>query len=135
MYRVLYKFKPIFKTKLNTTTIKWNQRKVNLWNKEVNRIHSAGRHLGESFQLNENDRNLRLLSWFYNSYLFTTDCALSPLQLRNNEWILIREKAAVRPVGKSLDLMHDLRPFESVLCLNQSALIKCIICHIFTYLL
>lgn len=37
--------------------------------------------------------------------------------------------------GDSLDLMHELIPFESVLCLNQSALIKCIICHIFTYLL
>lgn len=37
--------------------------------------------------------------------------------------------------GDSLDFMHELLPCKSVLCLNQSALIKCIICHIFTYLL
>lgn len=51
---------------------------------QQNTYCSTGRHLGESFQLNENDLNLRILSWFYNSSLFTTDCALSHLQLRNN---------------------------------------------------
>lgn len=38
---------------------------------------------GKSFQFDENDLNLRILSWFYSSALFTTDCALSHLQLRN----------------------------------------------------
>lgn len=37
----------------------------------------------KSFQFNENDLNLRILSSFYNNALFTTDCALSHLQLRN----------------------------------------------------
>lgn len=51
----------------------------------------AGRHLGKSFQFNENVLNSRILSWFYNSALFTTDCALFLLQLRNKGFWLERE--------------------------------------------
>lgn len=45
---------------------------------------------GKSFQSNKNDLNLRILSWFYNSALFTTDCSLSHLQLRNKGFWLER---------------------------------------------
>lgn len=87
---------------------------------------------GKSFQFNENDLNLRILSWFYNSALFTTDCALSHLQLRNKGFLL---EGRLPAKATSWILCTELIPFESVLCLNQSALIRCIICHIFTYLL
>ena len=49
---------------------------------------------GKSLQFNENDLNLRILSWFYNSALFTTDCALSHLQLRNKGFLLERRLLA-----------------------------------------
>lgn len=87
------------------------------------------------FDWNKNDLNLRILSWFYSSALFTTDRALSHLQPRSEGFR--SERGGCLRIGRRHlgSYARNSKPFESVLCLNQSALIKCILCHIFTRML